>query len=369
MSSIREAFGSLKITEKVLKFAGEEAKKRDRFFTAMFERSRLLDVPDPDAFGWDEKSMSRGLAPFVQHSAAAPETALTDVTPKLGACAHVKRSVVVPGSKILWRRGFGSLLPAEEETLDYELQNVFGQVARSVELICCQAALGHIQITAAAVPGTTAPVDIDFGVNELGVAPVAGPPAIPGVGDWSDATSKINSAGIKAIVDYAMDQSGIAPKYMIVPSGVEGYLLANQEILGRAGMVPFAKNVLESDDRIEAVLNGLNLHGLTWLKDLGVYKNPGGVATRFMPENTVLALPGDDDLKSVFMLARGYGIIPKGVYAEGQAAGDLLGLAPSPGYYAFATLLPRQAAVELTVGWIGLPINTFPPAVTKAVVA
>ncbi len=330
----------------------------DKFFSDLFRKSQI--TPLGESVTWDEVRMDRDLAPVVGPDSPAPRVKNLDRTRRQEYLANIKLYTDISGRKLYKERAPGSLLPNAEEVIANEIQNMRLKIQKTINYIAVNLLLGALDINDVNIPGTEMTI----------------PTIKPGVAtytktlSWADKATPILSGELEEFVSGKQGYvatAGRFPGLALINNTVEGYLISNTEVqewlkYNYGGSVGF------SNPASPEVLSGMAIGGLKWQKNVHGYVPQGkNVFTKFMPDGTVILLPPEEELAEILAMAEGYGIVPRNAFGSENANG-LVELAPSPGFYAYATALENPAGVRLYVGWLGLPIIKFPKAVNVGIV-
>src|SRR2546423_3498875 len=187
---------------------------------------------------------------------------------------------------------------------------------------------------------------------------------------WADKATPILSGELEEFVAGKggyVAQAGRFPGLALINNSVEGYLIANTEVQSWL-KYNFGGSVGFSNPASTEVMGGMAVGGLKWLKNVHGYVPSGKTTfTKFMPDGTVILLPPEEELGEILAMAEGYGIVPRNAFGSENANG-VVDLAPSPGFYSYATAIENPAGVRIYVGWLGLPVIKFPKAVNVGMV-
>jgi hypothetical protein len=258
-------------------------------------------------------------------------------------------------------RAAGSLLPNAEEVIANEIQNMRLKIQKTINYISVNLLLGALDMNPTNIPGT----EITIPTVKAGVATYAK------TAPWSDKTTPILSSELEQYVSGTggyVANAGRFPGLAIINNSVEGYLIQNTEVQEWLKYT-YGSAVGFSNPASTEVLSGMAIGGPKWLKNVHGYVPTGSTTfTKFMPDGTVIMLPPEDELGEVLAMAEGYGIVPRNAFGAENANG-IVDLAPSPGFYSYATATENPVGVRIYAGWLGLPVIKFPKAVNVGKVA
>lgn len=319
---------------------------------------------------WHQIKASRELAPFTGADAPPIRVELLGVEEREHGLAHILLSKEIPGRALFqegWptegRQGPGlQLLPNARARIDDERAELMTMVEGAVEYLCAGAVNGRIQVDSTKVPGSKVKFDVQFdSVQTLNA----------GGAYWGTGSTKIltdTTAGKPSVPNFKLKFDTVAgvPFRRWLGTYKETAKLRNCEEIQKAvrGSVAGA-GFTPTTAALRTILLD---EGVEWNEYSGVYTK-SGVVTRFLTDGTVIGLPADN---TFFEMHEGHAVIPTGG-ATGiiGAPGGELGMMrlSTPGIYAYAILKPRPpVAVELFVGWSGLPVLTYGPSVITATV-
>lgn len=324
-------------------------------FLSKFEAGRAILSNDGTA-QWDETRFSQGLAPIAgakgRHARKNP---LTKVA-RRSACAHVKRSVVLDPKRMFMEREPGALQANAEAYVEGEMKDLVGEITRTKSYMAAESLRGTLTVNATNIPGSEQAFTITYSPNTYTKS--AG---------WATAGTGITSSEIPLLKIDHRQSSGFEAEQAIVGSTVEGYFGGNTEVTTFAQHM-LGERFLTTSGQMEGPLfGGLPIGGIMWHVTEGGYIPAGGSFTRYLPTiDQAIVLPRDEMLPDVLGMAEGYGFVPQQNLGPASAAASLIAPAPQRGWYSYAALVPGTPAVELFVGWVGLPVVMRPAAVTVA---
>jgi hypothetical protein len=221
-------------------------------------------------------------------------------------------------------------------------------IGKTLEYLCVSTLLGLVEIDPTTVPGTDYTATIKYDVSTYK----------PG-SKWTDPTTKIVTE-VGNLVDQYTKDTGRLASTILHNLTVEQDLLENKEVQLLCANQAYAARILLSDAKDNRVLDGLRLGNLEWQKSLGYYDENGQIV-RFMPDQTTILLPEDQELPNTIGLAEGSGLIPRNAYGT---EGDLgIFELAAPGYYSYSVLSPNPVGIQLFAGWRGFPYLRFPKGI------
>ena len=351
MATREQVFGSRQINGKIKTF---QDNSRNKFLTGLFMQAGTLESFEPNRVEWDERAFSESLAPVIGFSEAPPTTKAPTEKNKIATMAKVGHVISIPGERLFYEREVGQLTPnAESVVADAIIQGV-KKIENTVELLCALALLDNMTINSSVVPGTKAPFTFSFGNDTITAT------------DWSVVSTLIASSKVKSICDQYRQNSGQLPGRIIINSTTESYLLSNTEIQALLANANGFMDVLKSDHRGAAVMNGLGIGNLLWEKHLGGYKPDETTWTEFVPTDKAIILPEDANLSETIAMGLGYSLIPSELWGSGGNAASQLERAPNPGLSVYSELKTQPMRVELVFEWVGMPLIKHPKGVLVA---
>ncbi|HZV03016.1 MAG TPA: major capsid protein [Planctomycetota bacterium] len=349
-STYDAAFGVETLTAMIKTF---DTSAYDKFFSDLFRKSTI--TPLGESVTWDEVRMDRDLAPVTGPDSPAPRVKNLDRVRRQEYLASIKLYSDISGRKLYKERAPGSLLPNAEEVIANEIQNMRLKIQKTINYISVNLLLGALDINPVNIPGT----EITIPTINPGVATYA--KSQP----WNNKATQILSIELNQFVSGPtgyVATAGRFPGLAIINNSVEGYLIQNSEIQEWLKF-NFGSSVGFSNPASSEVLSGMALGGLKWTKNVHGYVPTGTTTfTKFMPDDTVVLVPPEEELGEVLAMAEGYGIVPRNAYGT-ETANGIVDLAPSPGFYSYATAIENPVGVRLYAGWLGLPVIKFPKAV------
>ena len=302
------------------------------------------DEAPNDIVEWDEIQYDRGLAPFIGQDAPSQRQPMLSKTHKQHTVAHIKMDSFISGRRLFFQeRAAGELRPNAMLVLARELRNLRMKIDRSIAYLISQMLTGTITVDNTTVPGS----EVSFTVTFNGVGTFT-PSA-----SWATATTKIFSTDLRNAKRDFVRQSGFRLNEVLFNTSVGGYMLNNDEAKAWLTQTQRGVQVFEAGMLGSAV--GLNF------TENDSYYDKSGTLTPYIGDNKVFMLPSRDTIRQYAVLYEGRGLIPRD--AIGSSPNQLLSPAPSPGYYTYAKSVDNPAGVQVVVGWVGLPVLTFPELV------
>jgi hypothetical protein len=322
----------------------------NRSCSALFSANARPLLPMGDSCSWDEVEYSRHLAPVTGADSPHTRARLMKTRRRSSTMAYVKAYKDLPASHLFLNRAPGADMADAEAVLATELEDLATLIANTKEFLACGALTGLIDVNPQSVPGSELSFKIDFG-NQTAQA----------LKTWADKTTKIRSEELIRLKQLYKDLSGLRAEIGITEPGVEGLLVANDEVK------EFAKEPLGVAIMRNLNLTGTNpqwdaLGGLSWRFTDGTYKPEAAPVTRYFPEGKVLLLPGEARLTQVLGWAEGKVHVPAGP-VFGDAARAVSMIRELRGTYAYAEVRTDPMGIRVYAGWHGLPVVLNPNAV------
>lgn len=326
---------------------------RTSVFSDRFRMGRRLLSMD-GTVDWDEIRFSQKLAPVVGRDGRHPRKDPLTKVARSSACAAIKRSVVLKASRLFFERAPGQLRPDAEAYVEAEMRDLVNEIKSTVEYMAAESLRGTLTVNSTNIPGTTQAFTITYSPNTYTKS-----------GGWATNSTTILSTEIPALKADHRQSSGHDIGQAICGSTVEGYIVGNTEVTTLARQQLGDRFVTRAGTMEGKMLGGLEVGGFVWHVTEGGYKADGSTFTRFLPTtDQAIFLPSDAELPDVLGMAEGKGLVPAQMFGPASAAAELIAPAPQEGWYSYACLVPGSPAVELFVGYVGLPVVLRPAAVT-----
>lgn len=346
-------FGLPSLNGRVEAFASDV--NRTDVWASKFRMGRSIQSED-GTVQWDEQRFSRGLAPVAGAEGRHPRKDPLTKVARRSAVAHIKRSVVLKSQRLFFEREPGQLRPNAEAYVDSELRDLMGEIKATLAYMAAESLRGTLTVNSTNIPGSQQSFAIAYSPNTY--AKSAG---------WGTSSTGILSSEIPLLKIDHRQSSGHDAAQAIVGSTVEGYMTGNTEVTTLARYQLGDRFVERSGQMEGPMFGGLEVGGLKWHVTEGGYVPEGGSFTRYLPTtDQAIVLPSDEELADVLGMAEGYGMVPRQSLGPASSAASLIAPAPQRGWYSYAALCPGEPAVELFVGYVGLPIVLRPAAVTVA---
>ncbi len=317
-----------------------------------FEASSRKILPEGDTAEWDEVQAHRHLAPFTGHKSPFVHVQETDLINRQSTLAHVKLYKDLDAHRMLNMRMPGQLGADARAYVAQELKDLVQLSRRTMEFACSRVLHNNLNVTAATVPGST----ISFSY-------VPGIQTQNRVANWSTAATAISSSEIPIFQDSYMQNAGMEAQQVIYNGTTERDIRANTEV----------QSFVREDSPGEFLSTGfvtnelfrkVRLGGMSWNKHVGGYVPQGGAFTRYVDDDRLIVMPGDDMLQDVLGWALGWGLVPTGPFARsGEGAAGLVARAPSRGVYSYAEVKTNPVGVRIYVGVPFLPVVIFPAGI------
>lgn len=301
---------------------------------------------------WDELVFSQGMAPVAgrqgRHKRKDPLTKIA----RSSACASIKRSVVLDSNRLFFERETGMLQPNAEAYVEQEMHDLMGEILTTLTYMSAESLRGTLTVNSTNIPGSEQSFAIAYSPNTYTKSAA-----------WSTAGTGILSAEVPALKISHRQSCGMEAAQAIAGNAFEGYFGANTEITNFAAN-PLGQRMIEASGQMEGAA-ALRVGNLDWHLTEGGYIPEGGSFTRYLPTvDQAIVLPADAELGNVLAMAKGRGLVPAQGIGPASAAASLVRPAAAEGFYAYAALVPGMPAVELFVGYEGMPIVLRPAAVT-----
>ena len=327
------------------------------FFWELFRKAGTYRPIPGDHASWDEVSKKRHLAPITGPDASHKnvELMVRGVRGSTMACIKLKKRI--PGSRLFRERAPGSDVANAELVIADEIAELWKMVRKTRNWMCAQTLLGSLAVTAANVPGTDYPFTINYATNAQSAAT-----------DWSGGAPTI-LADLDTLMGSFIGSCDLEPRVAVTNDAVQSYLRNDANI---QELLSFKRgdDALQDSPVSPAVFQRAQIAGLEWLVSYSGFTPVGGNRTRFLATpagdaDRVILLPGRDELSDVLRLYEGTLTKPSGSGPYGASESDYGGIEQTkPGSYGFSKIDEEGTGLNVYVGWVGLPVLTFPEAVT-----
>jgi hypothetical protein len=341
--SVEDLLGIRPLTTLIQSFDDTES-PTNKFFTSLFEKGEQSRPPG-DEFRWDELVYPRGLAPIVGPDSPHPRVNRTDLKVRSSPMACIKLHTDISARRLYKQRAPGSDTANAAAVIRYELKNLRSRIQKSVEKMCAKTLLGQLDVNKKEFEGS----DIEFSVKHDVNTWNRGNP-------WSDPTTQIVEQELPSFTDSYARDSGLLPETAVINVAVEQYLRKNNDLKSFCQNQALAPLILKSGTVTAEVLSALGLGGLRWQKSVAYYSDSTGTLTRFLADNKVILLPGDEDLTNVLGLALGTSWVPRELWGT---EGQLNWVETAAGYCAYSETIKSPAGIRLYAEWTGLPYVKF----------
>ena len=322
----------------------------NRSCSTLFAQSGRPLIPLGDSVSWDEVEFSRHLAPVTGADSPHSRARLMKTRRRSSTMAYIKAYKDLPSGHLFLNRAPGSDTADAEAVLATELEDLANLIANTKEFLACGALTGMIDVNPLSVPGSELSFKVEFGNVTAQTVMV-----------WSDKATKIRSVELIRLKQLFKDTSGLRAEIAITEPGVEGYLVANDEVREFA-KEPLGAQILRNLNLTGANPQWENLGGLSWRFTDGTFKPEGGPVTRYFPDGKVLVLPGEARMAQVLGWAEGIVHVPAGpVYGDAPRA--TTNIRELRGSYAYAEIRTDPMGIRIYAGWHGLPVVLNPNAV------
>ena len=283
---------------------------------------------------WDEVIGTRYLANFnVQDGAATPKPRMT-IKQRSDRVLSVFEFINLPQTFLNWTRypGTESEKRIEQKITD-ELDDAFRRIERTKEFLCWMALTGQLTISQSR-PAAPIKQVVNWPVHAQSY-----------VADWSNAATKIVSSELEALHAHYEENTEFEIAKAYFNRLTQNYLWNNTEV--RYVISDNYKDTLRTAPYI------VDVDGIGWRRVNKGYLNPSDVFQKYIADKYIIFLP--DEVDRVVEMQEASMLIP-------NAAGD--GLQETFGYFAFVKIEYNPPSAVLFYGWNGLPVITYPDAVT-----
>lgn len=297
---------------------------------------------------WDEVQFPKTAAGFTSRSAPAQQETPLSSKNKVCALAHIKLKKFLPAARVFSQRSAGELRANAAQVVADEQRASLKRINSTREAMAAGVLQGSFD---AASVGSEVSFQLTFGVTTR-VAPA----------NWDLPGTKLISSEIPATKDAFYEAARMEARQVILDRNTKNYIRGNSEV--QTWLAPTGLNRdairLEADRTVGPALDGFELDGLRYMVNRAGYDNGAGSLVRFMQDDRSIWLPDDSMLSEVLGYAEGWGDIPRQAIGNG---GGVIGQAPSPGVYSYATSNEEPVGINLYTGWVGLFVLTQPSAV------
>lgn len=340
MATIQEAFGVNTINRVITTFADNTPHEK---LTPLFVND---DTAEGDVYQWEEFEYSRNLAPVTGPSTGSKALALSSRGLKSTTLAHIKVHKTIDARRLfITERGLGVTTPDAASLVAREIKSMMVRVQKTIERLAAMALHGSISVSSATIEDSDVTFTVTYAVQTF-----------TATASWATSSTKILSgpAELPKLKDDYFKTAGHPLSTLIFNQSVTNYLMGNTEVQSwvqhtARGVEIFDVGMIDQ------------MAGLTWVQYDGNYKDALGTVQKYIEDDKIIGLPDAATRAEYLKMARGYGIVPKSAIG---AQGELLaGLAPQRGFYGYTTLFDDPVALKTVVGWVGLPVITFPSIV------
>lgn len=346
MATFNTLFGVRNLQELVVRFADEAM--RQTKMQSLFKMGGMSQQFGEEV-ELDSLTFGRAPAPFGKLTAPSIRRSNLGGQNSKAPWLEIVVSKNLSMQKIMDRRAPGQLGPDANFWLATELKDLVGQVMRSIELASAHVLMEKtgFSVDDATVPGTQITDTLDWGTLDLDAS-----------NSWATASTKILSAEMKAIFRKALQDGGFRPGMAIANADVQSYLIENTQITDHYKNTPAAVSVLTAGD-----LSAFG--GVAGIPSWEIYEesyDKGGVQTKYIENDFICFLPGEQSLGDALAFAEGYCAIPEEDGATIVGA-ESLDANPQTGIKAYAIKKYNPYAVELVVCYRFLPVVRDPKKV------
>jgi len=252
---------------------------------------------------------------------------------------YVKESFLVPSDVLNNLRGLGTSKSMRAvEYISEELEENARRIARAKEVAKWKALSTSNQLV---IDNVLYTIESPYSIDNT--------PDVSGTTPWGTTTTDIR-ANVKAWNNIVVQKTGRALNYAFLNSTTMGYLIKNDLI----------KTYLQSTERGINIMEGIesyNLFGLTWVVWDQYYTDPWtGSSTMYIPDNTVIMVPGTADWSEYQVGEVAY------LSDNGEEAVDY-------GPVSYTTMNEDPVGRKCYTLFCGLPVVKIPDSVIIATVA
>lgn len=339
MATLEEAFGVRNLNRVVTTFGSNEGNKVMQGLYTPDSNS------DGEIFEWDEINFPRRMAPVSAPGAPSKNIVELGRVNRTTAMAHIKLNKRIQGRRIfISERGLGQLKPDAEAQVAREVKDLKNQIEKTIEYLSETAFTGTITVNSTTVEDSDISFTVTFAVQ-----------VFTKTASWATASTKILSSAneLPLLKDTFVTVAGFPLARFLFNQTVSQYLMGNTEIQSWVQHTVTGVQIFE----IGMISN---MSGLAWQQYDGNYQPTGGAITKFIADGKMIGLPDQSNVSEYFVMGLGKGMIPKA--AIGAPTDMLITPAPNSGWYSYATVETDPVAMKLIVGWVGIPIITYPKA-------
>lgn len=316
--------------------------------------------PPGDAFAWQERTYSRGMAPITGVNSPTKAARQLGVTERTGRVFSIKEHVDLDVRFLLMAKGLGTI-PNPAEELSQNLLNTMNRVRRTMNYWAAQsflAASGNVDLSLFPNADLTGTTVLSYPIQSISASTA-----------WSAPSTKIRSAELNAIKRVYSRTSGMRAAEAIASDVVEGYLVGNTEVQTMVTETVAGRIVEQSYQENRGLLiGGVNF---SFARDFYVTQAnelAGAVTTVtdvISDTDLVALLPERSMWGQCFQRVEGVNVVPSGplvgtiaaTATGGSAASALSGIATPRGWAAWWTLEQNPMRIRLHVQWTGCLIH------------
>jgi len=317
--------------------------------TALFEPEECY----ADVYRYDREDYEMALAPITGRTATSKEVKTQDKDAKFVSLLHIRVHKKLYSADLFTQRAPGEMSDNAVALVMKTRESLRNRIKLTVERLCAMALRGNLVINKTQFPDT----EIEGAGFAGAVTALTAESA-----SWANAATKILSDDVQ---DWRRDQrqkSGFPIERLIFNRSVTGYLLANTEIQNWIART-YNKGVQVFETALLGSAGGIP----NWEEYEGFYIPEGGVATPFVADNEVFALPPANGARCT--LVQGFGEIPAQAFGVGDRAGIAGAIkASAPGLFEYITPIADgdPPGIKVFAGWYGIPLVKLPVAIGYA---
>lgn len=317
----------------------------------LFMKKGKRDKQYGELVNLDKLTFGRGLAPFGDLASPSIRRSRLERGNLVADWCPINVSKTIPMQKVIDERYPGADMPDARKVLQDELDDLIGQVYRSVELICAGIlwgdanGAGGAEINPTTVPGSEFTDEVDFGVQTL-----------QSLAAWSNPSTAILSTEFKPIHRKGLSAGGVRYGLALHRADATDALLGNTEVGKWFLNVNIAPEVAQHGSLMAR--GGLS-NIPKWIELEHGYDLDGpGTFTKFVPNKQIVFMPREEELEDVLGFAEGYIAVPR---SGGDVA--VIGAEQAPdmgddetGIVAYAVRSTDPYGIKLIVQYRFLPV-------------
>lgn len=282
-----------------------------RHITKLFMEQGMMDRQLGELVRLDKLVSSRALAPFGKLSANSIDRARMSRGHILADWLEITVSKTIPMQEVEDQRYPGTAMPNAPAVLKDELEDLVGQVIRSVEYVCTGVLWGDANgsggatINSTNVPGSEIVDSLDFNL-----------PTLTSLNAWSSPATRILADEMPPIINAGESNGGIRYGMALSRKEVTSSILKNNDVTDwLVNQVGLTAGIMS-----QANFNAAGGIGQVpnWQEFIHGYQNDGGSFTRYVPNNQIVFLPAAEELPDYLGFVEGRIAVPR-------SGGDVVG--------------------------------------------